>query len=116
MTILGLSIAVLVIYLWVFWGLFVLVMGIYRAHLDHRLTTFQTWLGLPWVIIGYTVDVFSNIFIASILFLELPKELLVTSRLSRYINTDGASRRKSIAGYICENILDSFDPTGVHCR
>jgi len=104
------------VFLWVFWGLYVLVMGVYRAHLSGRLSRAAYAFGLPWVVIGYLVDVVANIFVATLLFLELPRELLVTDRLQRYIKTEGTSAwRRSIAVWVCDDLLDIFDPSGDHC-
>ena len=98
----------LLAFLWFFWGMFVLVMGIYRAHLAGRLTKVTTILGLPFVIVGYAVDIFSNIFIATFIFAELPHEFMVTTRFVRYNAQPGNNWRKDIATYICENMLDVF--------
>ena len=57
---------------WAFWGMYVLVMGIYRAHLDRRLTGLVLVLSFPFVVIGYLMDVFANMTIASVVFLEPP--------------------------------------------
>jgi hypothetical protein len=105
----------LLVYLWVFWGLFVLVMGLYRVHLKKKLTGIRFALAFPWIIIGYSVDILSNIFIATIFFWELPKELLVTTRLTRWKHTEKDTRQKRMSIYICVNLLDEFDPTGSHC-
>lgn len=83
----------LVAWLWGFWGLYVLVMGLYRAHLTKRLRGFVAVLAAPFVAIGYVVDVVSNVVVASAIFLELPREWLVTDRLQRYIAEDRAGRR-----------------------
>lgn len=40
-------------FLWAFWGMYVLVMGIYRAHLSHRLKGLVLVLSLPFVAVGY---------------------------------------------------------------
>ena len=45
-------------FLWVFWGVHVLVMGIYRAHLSSRLKGLVLVLSLPFVAVGYLMDVF----------------------------------------------------------
>jgi hypothetical protein len=105
----------LMIYLWVFWGLFVLVMGLYRVHLKRKLTGLRFALAFPWLVIGGVVDVFANIFIAPFFFLEWPREWLVTTRLTRWKYTRKNTRQKRAAIYICENLLDEFDPTGSHC-
>jgi len=103
-----------VAYLWLFWYVYILVVGLYRAHLDKRLTRFTYALALPAIVVGYAMDVLANIFIASILFLEPPQEWLVTGRLKRHI-IYGSGWRRSVSMFICDNLLDVFDPTGDHC-
>jgi hypothetical protein len=105
----------LMIYLWVFWGLFVLVMGLYRVHLKKKLVGVRFVLAFPWLVVGFIVDVLANLFIAPFFFVELPKEWLVTRRLSRWKRTRKNTRQKRMAVYVCENLLDEFDPTGSHC-
>jgi hypothetical protein len=104
----------LVIWLYAFWLLYLVVMGAYRAHLSKRLSLTALFLLMPFVLIGALVDILSNLLIAPVLFLDLPKELLVTTRLTRYRNTDIGWRNK-VANYICSNLLDVFDPRGTHC-
>lgn len=103
-------------FLWAFWGMYVLVMGIYRAHLSKRLSRAAYVLGLPWVALGYAVDVLAQFTIAVVVFLDLPRrgEWLVTDRLERYI-AQGAGWRSWLAKYICDHLLDVFDPSGEHC-
>lgn len=106
-----------ILYLWIFWALYVLVMGLYRAQLAKQLTTTAKVLGAPFLIIGYSVDLLSNWTIAVIWFQELPYRPLelVTDRLIRYINTDIGFRQRH-AQWLCTNLLDYFDPSGRHCQ
>lgn len=101
-------------WLWVFWALYVLIMGIYRAKLDGRLTGVLLFLSWPWYMLGLTVDFISQMTIATLVFMDLPRELLVTTRLQRYMR-EGPGWRRSVAGWVCDNLLDVFDPTGSHC-
>lgn len=101
--------------LWVFWGLYVLVMGLYRAHLANRLTRVTTLLGLPFVLAGFTMDVLANLIVATAVFLELPREWLVTDRLQRHIRQPRSAWRTRLATWICDHLLDVFDPKGDHC-
>lgn len=89
-------------------------MGLYRAHLSHRLRGLNAVLALPFVLLGLVLDVFANIIIAPLVFLDLPRELLVTTRLIRYKKTESGWRYR-FACAICEGMLDVFDPTGDHC-
>lgn len=104
----------IVLFLWLFWATYVLVMGLYRAHLANTLTGFTKLMAAPIVVIGYLMDVFSNIFLATIVFLELPREILVTTRLKRHISSS-KGWRYDLAKTICDDLLDPFDPSGNHC-
>lgn len=102
--------------LYLFWCLYIAVMGCYRAHLNGRLTGITKILAYPLVVVGILFDVFFQYTLFNLIFMDLPKfgEHLVTSRLKRYIaGKDGW--RKERAKYICNNLLDMFDPTGEHC-
>ena len=103
-------------FLYVFWALYVLVMGFYRAHLKGQLTGVVKWLAWPWVILGCAVDVFAQYTVAAVFFLDAPKmgEHLVTDRLQRYV-AEGRGWRYHKAKWICDNLLDIFDPNGDHC-
>lgn len=114
MTELALFIVLTLTYLWGFWGLYVLVMGLYRAYLNQRLNLLTTILGMPFIVVGVIVDVLANFVICSVVFVELPQEWLVTQRLKRYIFLDAGWRHR-VALFICEKMLDVFDPTGKHC-
>lgn len=105
---------ILAIYLYAMWCMYVLVMGLYQAHLSKRLSGLNKILALPIVLLGYALDVAANWVIAPILFLDLPKEALVTQRLIRYKREDHGWRG-NVADLICEHLLDVFDPTGDHC-
>lgn len=100
--------------IWAFWGLYVLVMALYRAHLQKRLSKLVYALGAPFLVIGAAIDLLMNITLATVIFFDAPKEYLVTSRLKRYIANDDGWRCK-VARSICDNLLDIFDPSGNHC-
>jgi hypothetical protein len=102
------------LFLWLFWYAYILVMGLYRAHLAKRLTPFTYALALPALAIGYLMDVFANVTIASVAFLEPPREWLVTDRLQRHMHKS-KGWRFWLAKYICDHLLDVFDPSGDHC-
>jgi hypothetical protein len=71
-------------------------------------------LAYPALGAGLALDVSVNLTFCTVLFLELPKELLVTSRLSRL--QKGTGWRAKVAGWICVNLLDALDPSGCHCK
>lgn len=103
-----------VAYLWAFWAVYVLVMGIYRAHLTRRLAGLNRVLALPVVLVAYLTDVLANLTVATVLFADWPAEWLVTKRLKRY-KAAGTGWRARLASAICDGLLDPFDPTGDHC-
>ena len=107
--------AALILSPWILWALYVMVMGIYRAHLDKRLTTVTKVLAAPWVLLGYALDVLVNFTFASLIFAEPPQEWLVTTRLQRHIQAGRGGWRHALAAWICDHLLDVFDPTGNHC-
>ena len=86
-------------------------------HLKHsgaHITKAVKFFGLPWALFYYLVDILFNWITGTILFLEIPREALFTSRVSRHLKSDGW--RKKIATFFCETLLDPFDPTGKHCE
>lgn len=101
-------------YLWAFWMIYILVMGLYRAYLDKRLSKLMIVLVSPVLLLGLLFDVLANVTVATILFWEFPKEALVTTRLSRYIKTDTTWRRRH-SKWVCTKLLDPFDPSNNHC-
>ena len=108
--IIGLTLSIM----WTFWIGYILVMGVYRAYLSQRLSKAALILSLPIVLIGIILDVLINIFLATFIFLDMPRELLMTRRMIRYRKTDNGWRAK-LSQFICDHLLDVFDPKGNHC-
>jgi len=109
-----------VVYIWAFWLAYVVIMGFYRAYLAKRLNSVTFVMATPVLIVGYLLDMLCQYTLATLLFWDAPaswlKERLVTSRLQRYVaQGEAAGWRNKVAVYICDNLLDPFDPTGNHC-
>ena len=106
-----------VIFLILLWYAYILVMGLYRAHLMGRLNGLAKWLAYPAVIVGWLMDWLANVLIATVVFAELPQAWneLVTDRLSRYVKGP-MGRQRTKALWVCTHLLDVFDPTGAHCK
>lgn len=104
--------------LWLLWYLYLIVMGLYRAHMQGRLSKFALVLGSPMLALGFLLDWVVNWTVASVVFFEPPPRLfdLVTERLARYLKgPDGF--RKRYAKALCDHLLDPFDPSADgHCR
>lgn len=101
--------------LWLLWVFYLAVMCLKRARDAGTLTKTAYALGQPVLIIGLLIDMLVNFTIVSIIFLEPPMEILVTSRLKRHIESDDGWRT-TLARWFCATLLDSFDPSGSHCR
>ncbi len=77
--------------------------------------TWPVWVLLgPIVVVGVAADFILNIIVGTLLFLDIPKEPLFTARLKRYREGPDGTRKKT-ACFICEKLLNIFDPTKKHC-
>lgn len=101
--------------IYVLWIFYLAVMALKRARDEKVLSTPALILGTPVLWIGLALDVLANVLVMTILLLEFPKEALVTSRLKRHILT-GTGWRYTFSKWFCENLLDTFDPSGCHCK
>lgn len=63
--------------------------------------------------IGLVLDMLLNIFVMTVVFLELPKELLTTGRIRRH-KFGSRGWRKRLAIWFCRNYLTPFDKR--HCE
>ena len=100
--------------MYVLWVFYLAVMGLKRARDAGSLTKWALVFGYPVLIVGYAMDIFVNVTILTVLFLEWPHETLVTSRLKRHI-IESSGWRETMAAWICGNLLNAFDPNGKHC-
>lgn len=105
---------VVLLAMWAFWALYIFTMGLYRAKLSHRLKGLSLVLAAPFVAVAFTLDFLAQMTVFTLVFRELPQELLVTGRLRRYMRGPDTWRRRW-ADYLCHHLLDPFDPTGGHC-
>lgn len=99
--------------LWVF---YLAVMHLKRARDNGTLSRAALYLGYPVLLIGYALDVFVQVVVASVVFIDIPRDWTLTGRLKRYINTEPAgSWREQVAIWFCAHLLNAFDPDGRHC-
>lgn len=96
------------------WLFYLAVMNLKRAKDNGTLNPVALVLGYPFLIIGLILDLLVNVFVMTFLFLELPRETLVTARLKRLIKEGGW--RGKLAYLFCHYLLDTFDPSGSHCK
>jgi hypothetical protein len=97
------------------WFFYLMAMNLIKARDAGKLNGWAYGFGLPMVIVGVLMDVALNVFVGTVLFLELPQidKLLFTARLGKHCGTQGW--RGSVAHWICMNLLDPFDARGKHC-
>ena len=90
------------------WTLFLAAMCLKRALPE--LGTFAKVNGYVILAIGLPLDALFNV-VVSVVFLELPHELLFSSRVNRL--EKGTGWRADLAHWFCERLLRPADPT--HC-
>lgn len=96
--------------LWVF---FLAVMNLKQASDRGTLGRAALVLGLPVIVTGYVLDMTINATLATLLFLELPREKTLSERLQRWSRTNGGFRAR-VAVYTLGLLLDPFDASGGH--
>ena len=96
------------------WAYYLAVMNLMEARDEGNLTTPAKVMGYAVLIIGYPLDIILNVFIGSILFLELPKDPMFTSRVSRWYNSK--TWRGTQARFWCHHFLDPFEEDLKHCN
>lgn len=113
------------------WGMYLAVMNLIQAkETIHKLTLPAKIFAYPLAIAGVIMDFLTNLIVGSIVFVDMPREFLLTERLQRYLEDmdrfyDGQAKvqptkldkwRWTAAVWICEHLLDPFDARGYHCR
>jgi hypothetical protein len=100
--------------LYALWLFYLAVMNLKRAKDAGTLSRLALVCGYPILLTGLVLDLIVNVFVASIVFLDLPSELTVTARLKRYVKESPESWRGLGAKWFSEKLLDTFDPSGRH--
>ena len=95
------------------WFLFLAIMSLKQARDAGKLPTASLVLGYPIALVGWVFDFLLNM-MATLLFLELPREWLLTIRCDRLM-TNGSPWRAHLAWTICAHLLDPFQ-VGGHCH
>lgn len=102
---------ILAVYL--LWVHYVAAMRLMQVRDEGKLTGAMKAFGYPAVGIGLLLDFIVNTTVATVLFLELPREFTVSARLTRH-SEDGPGWRKKLALAIRVGLLDNIDPRGIH--
>lgn len=102
---------VLVYALWLY---YLAVMCLKRANDHVALSGASRIAALSVLWPAYLLDFLTNMTVMTILFLEVPREWLVTERVSRHAKE--STWRGRFARWVCRTLLDRFDPSGCHCK
>jgi hypothetical protein len=106
-----LTIAGLYAFVFVCWLLYLAIMNL-AAHKD-RMGPVAKVHAYAALFFGYLFDFVLNM-IACLAFQRVPRDWLLTGTLKRMIiNEEGW--RCAVAAWICQNLLNPFDPKGAHC-
>jgi len=73
------------------------------------------YLGIALGLVGFVGDVLYNLTVGTVIFLEIPRELTLSSRMKRLHLRNIDDWRGKLAAWVCTNILNKYDPTGHHC-
>ena len=96
------------------WVFYLATMAILRQFMAKKLGFWTKTFAVPVIALAVILDaVVANLLLGSILFLQLPREWLLTTRLKKNkLRTDWRSR---VAFWFCDRLLNPFDPDGPHC-
>lgn len=99
----------------ILWVLYLAVMNLRYARDAgvYLLTPATQRMGKAVLGIAYVWDFLCNMLPVSVIFLELPHELLVTARVQRHVDGPDGWRRR-VAIWFAVNMLNPFDLTGDH--
>lgn len=95
--------------LWIFYAA---VMNIKRVRDMGKLTTIGKVLAYPMLVIGLVLDLLVNWLVMTVILVEIPQELTVTSRLKRH-QKESTGWRLAVVKFF-EPVLDPLDPSGDH--
>ena len=96
----------------VLWLAFITICNLY-PHLKHDHAGVVKYAINAFLGIFLVLDTLFNIIYGSILFLELPKEWVLTMRLRRHIK-NGMGWRYRLSVFICEYLIEPWDVG--HCK
>lgn len=97
------------------WLFYLAIMSLSRAAQEGKLSTPATLMGYPILLVGYLLDFLGNMTFACILFVDIPREWLISARLQRYANEPDSWRRR-LALWFARGLLNPFDPKGYHIK
>lgn len=76
---------------WCLWVLFLATMNLAQSKAEGKLNGFALWAGYTVLAVGLLVDLVVQLTVATLLWLELPRELTVSERVARLCRTSVAA-------------------------
>lgn len=98
---------------WALWVLFLATMNLAQSKAEGKLQGFALYAGYTVLAVGLLVDLVVQITVASLLWLEPPRELTVSARVDRLCRT-GTGYRLALALWFRRVMLAPFDRGGGH--
>lgn len=99
---------------WLTWVFFAAIMNLERVRAAGELTLPAKVFGAITLLVGAVLDMGLNVTLGTLLFLELQRELYLSARLRRLVNTAPNTWRGRFALWLRRSLLDNIDPSGVH--
>jgi len=94
------------------WLQYLAIMNL-KEHRSKLTVAAKIW-AYPMLLVGLLSDAMFNMVIGTVAYVELPHEVLFTSRCIRHLDETGW--RGLVARWFCRNFMDPFDPDGKHCN
>lgn len=98
---------------WILWIIFAAVMRLKQLREAGTLTIAMKVFGYPALALGLLIDFVVNVVFGTVVFLQVPRELTLSTRLWK-LSTAGNGYRQRWALWLRVNLLDAVDPAGVH--
>ena len=98
---------------WLLWVLFLATMNLAQSKAEGKLKGFALWAGYTVLAVGLLVDLVVQITVATVLWLELPREWTVSGRVERLCR-EGHGYRLTMAMWFRRVLLAPFDRSGGH--
>lgn len=98
---------------WALWVLFLATMNLGQSKAEGKLHGFALGAGYTVLAVGLLVDFVVQVTVATVILLELPRELTVSGRVERLCR-EGHGYRLALAVWFRRVLLAPFDRSGGH--
>jgi hypothetical protein len=109
------TVSIFLLSLWALWVFYIAMMNIKRSYILHGDVPWQAkLLVIPTTVVFNIIEFFCNIVLCTIIFLDFPREITVSSRLRRYNSNPNCPKWRLCIVHFVKPMIDSFDPEGPH--